>query len=47
MGGAPLYPVYSAHLNGRIANVLRYNRALSASEVLQNYNLEKKKFGLT
>ena len=33
--------------NGSISNVLIYNRALSASEVLQNYNAQKSRFGLT
>jgi hypothetical protein len=32
--------------NGRIANVRVYNRALSATEVLQNYNAQKGRFGL-
>jgi len=33
-------------LNGRIATAQIYNRALSASEVLQNYNATKGRFGL-
>ena len=33
-------------LNGKIANTLLYNRALSATEVLQNYNATKTRFGL-
>jgi hypothetical protein len=32
--------------NGRIAQVQIYNRALSAQEVLQNYNATKSRFGL-
>lgn len=32
--------------NGRIAQVSMYNRALSASEILQNYNTLKIRFGL-
>jgi hypothetical protein len=32
--------------NGKIANTLLYNRALSATEVLQNYNVTKTRFGL-
>jgi hypothetical protein len=32
--------------NGNIANVKIYNRALSASEVLQNYNAQKSRFNL-
>ena len=31
---------------GRIANTLLYNRALSASEIAQNYNAQKSRFGL-
>jgi hypothetical protein len=31
---------------GNVSNVLLYNRALSAQEVLQNYNSTKSKFGL-
>jgi hypothetical protein len=33
-------------LNGAIGHYLIYNRALSAGEVLQNYNATKSKFGL-
>jgi hypothetical protein len=33
-------------LNGRIANAQIYNRALSATEILQNYNATKTRFGL-
>lgn len=33
-------------LNGRISKVLCYNRALTAAEVLQNFNADKSKFGL-
>lgn len=32
--------------NGRISSVKYYNRALSAAEVLQNYNTTKSRFGL-
>jgi hypothetical protein len=34
------------HLNGNIAVVKLYNRALTASEVLQNYNAQKSRFNL-
>ena len=34
------------YAQGSIANVMVYNRALSASEVLQNYNATKARFGL-
>jgi hypothetical protein len=33
--------------NGSIASTQIYNRALSAAEVLQNYNAQKSRFGLT
>ena len=36
----------SSFLNGNIFQVQIYNRALSASEVLQNYNATKSRFGL-
>jgi hypothetical protein len=32
--------------NGNVANTLIYNRALTATEVLQNYNATKSRFGL-
>jgi hypothetical protein len=35
------------YFTGNISNVQIYNRALSASEVLQNYNAQKSRFGLT
>ena len=44
----PLYisgPTYS--LNGKIAISRIYNRALTSTEVLQNYNAYKSRFGLT
>jgi len=36
----------SEYFGGNISNVLIYNRALSATEVLQNYNATKSRFGL-
>jgi hypothetical protein len=33
-------------LNGKIGNVKLYNKALTAAEVLQNYNATKSRFGL-
>jgi hypothetical protein len=36
----------SWEFNGNIFNTLMYNRALSASEILQNYNALKGRFGL-
>jgi hypothetical protein len=34
------------YVNGRISQSLMYNRALSATEVLQNYNATKGRYGL-
>ena len=36
-----------SYFNGRIAIVQAYNRALTAAEVLQNYNALKSRFGLS
>jgi hypothetical protein len=44
-GGSPT-PADADFLNGRIYSTQIYNRALSASEVLQNYNATKGRFGL-
>jgi hypothetical protein len=38
---------YWSAYNGRTSLVQIYNRALSSSEVLQNYNATKARFGLT
>jgi hypothetical protein len=40
------YNVYYRLLNGKIFNVSLYNRALTAAEVLQNYNATKSRYGL-
>jgi hypothetical protein len=40
------YPNPVNYSDGNIANVQIYNRALSATEVLQNYNAQKSRFGL-
>jgi hypothetical protein len=32
--------------NGKYGNLMIYNRALTASEILQNYNVQKSRFGL-
>lgn len=39
-------PVFSNYFIGNIPQILIYNRALSASEILQNYNATKTRFGL-
>ena len=38
--------VLGSYLNGNLNTVLMYNRTLSATEVLQNYNAQKSRFGL-
>ena len=35
------------YYDGRISNIQIYNRALSATEILQNYNAQKSRFGLS
>jgi hypothetical protein len=36
----------SEYFNGRIAICQLYNKALTATEILQNYNAQKGRFGL-
>ena len=36
----------SAFLSGSLSNLQIYNKALPASEILQNYNAQKSRFGL-
>jgi hypothetical protein len=36
----------SEYWNGSISNLQIYNRALSATEISQNYNAQKSRFGL-
>lgn len=36
----------NAHFDGQVGSVKIYNRAISATEVQQNYNAERKRFGL-
>ena len=38
------YPGYERYFNGNIGQTLIYNRVLSATEILQNYNATKKKY---
>jgi hypothetical protein len=47
-GTQAIWPLVSGNpfFNGSINNMLFYNRALSAQEVLQNYNAQKSRFGL-
>jgi hypothetical protein len=37
---------YAINLKGRVSQIQAYNRALSATEVLQNYNATKTRYGL-
>ena len=46
IGGVNPTPATADFLNGRIYSTTIYNRALSAQEVLQNYNATKTRFGL-
>jgi len=47
IGAASISGTYQRFLNGNIANIQVYNRALSATEIKQNYNSLKSRFGLT
>ena len=40
------YSADQSFFNGYIYNVIMYNKALSDAEVLQNYNVQKSRFGL-
>ena len=44
IGGQPTD--YQGWANGKIYNAMIYNRALSASEIKQNYNATKGRYGL-
>lgn len=44
--GNPYILTYGTYFNGNIYSTQVYNRALTASEVLQNYNAQKSRFGL-
>jgi hypothetical protein len=44
--GSELGNAYNYYGASNIANVQIYNRALSAAEILQNYNATKSRFGL-
>jgi hypothetical protein len=46
IGGAPADAGFSGYINGRIANVQNYNKALSPNEVLQNFNATRNRFGV-
>ena len=46
IGARKLSGVYSLFFEGDISNVLIYNRILTETEILQNYNATKGRFGL-
>ena len=46
VGGNSNLPLAGTYFNGSIAVTQVYNKALSASEILQNYNAQKSRFGL-
>jgi hypothetical protein len=45
-GGLPVNSEFSAYLSGSVGKLLLYTRALSAQEVLQNYNATRGRFGV-
>ena len=47
IGYSPDVDAATRTMNGKIGNAQIYNRALSATEILQNYNAIKTRFGLT
>ena len=46
IGIDPRYLTISQFFNGSVANKMVYNRTLTSSEVLHNYNIQKSRFGL-
>ena len=44
IGGAPSQSSYSGHFDGKMSNILYYNKALTAAEVQQNYNALKGRY---
>ena len=46
IGIDPRYLTLSQFFNGSVATKMVYNRSLSSSEILQNYNIQKGRFGL-
>ncbi len=43
---ARLGPAFGQYYQGSISEIMVYNRALTASELLQNYNVTKSRYGL-
>ena len=46
IGGAPSQSTYSGYFDGKMSSILYYDRALTAAEVLQNYNAHRGRFGI-
>lgn len=46
IGGDFILPSYYTLFNGNISQFLLYNRTLSASEIAQNYNATRRRFGV-
>lgn len=46
IGAEFIFPSYQRFLNGSIGSIQVYNRVLSETEILQNYNATKSRFGL-
>jgi hypothetical protein len=46
IGGAFISTAFSRFINGKISNTMVYNRALTAAEILQNYNATRSRFGV-
>jgi hypothetical protein len=46
IGGATAVPSYSGYFNGKFGAINQYNRALSASEIQQNFNALRGRFGI-
>ena len=46
LSGGATQSGYSGYLNGKFSNILKYNRALSASEIQQNFNALRGRYGI-
>jgi hypothetical protein len=44
--GGGIISGYTAYLNGKVANIKIYNRALSATEIAQNFNALRYRYGI-
>jgi len=46
MGAAPANASFAGYMNGKFSNITQYNRALSADEILQNFNALRGRYGI-